>query len=156
MSSLSFLFFRGVCLIPPYYYFNDRSTVQGALESALKSLSHVNKIEVTTSSRTDARVHALQTTFLVGLEQKNETDPPYKASAITYALNKKFKYTNEGIRVIHTEIMDDPTFKPFQNIASRTYLYRIAVRKNTQPSKEVTDVNYYRPIEEENRCLYYG
>lgn len=102
--------------------------------------------------RTDAGVHALHTTLHVDLEIKknHQFDPDY----LTQKLNKRFQYTNVGIRILKTELVD-PQFHVRENVAHRSYLYRFAVARKSFDSVDAeNEANLFRPIEENDRCYF--
>lgn len=105
------------------------------------------RCEVCCSSRTDARVHALQSTFHVDVKNQNEitfTDD-IKRDMIA-GLNGNLKILKAAIRINDVDIVDDKTFSAFRNVQCRSYMYRIAVKpKGTQDDLVL-------PIEEISRC----
>nr|CAI5833939.1 unnamed protein product [Callosobruchus analis] len=82
---------------------SDPFTVQGRLEMALKLLRPCNEPIVTMSSRTDAGVHAINSTCHVDLHKQNGT--VYDPHIITACLNKNFKKEDVPIRVLRTCIV---------------------------------------------------
>lgn len=131
----------------------DRSTIQGLLEHSLKQFKPVNEIKLILSSRTDAGVHALQSTVHVDLERAN--GQPYDPNVITYLLNRNFYHSSNHIRVLNSIIVPD-TFHCRYNAKSRSYVYRIAVAKeNINPEIDVKAHYFnYIPIEEIDRCYF--
>lgn len=126
----------------------DTTTVQGSIELGLKALHPVNPIVVHLSSRTDAGVHALDSTVHVDLERYD--GQPFEDFKITHLLNKLF-YKNElPIRVLKTTLVPDE-FHCRYNAKSRSYLYRIGVAKTPFSQK---NFNAYIPIEELERCFF--
>ncbi|VEN55114.1 unnamed protein product [Callosobruchus maculatus] len=81
----------------------DPFTVQGRLEMALKLLNPCNEPIVTMASRTDAGVHAINSTCHVDLLRPNGT--VYNTCSITACLNKYFNKANVPIRVLRACIV---------------------------------------------------
>lgn len=105
------------------------------------------RCEVCCSSRTDARVHALQSTFHVDVanEAKILITEDKKHDMIA-GLNEKLKNLRAVIRIHDVEIVDETNFSAFRNVLDRSYMYRIAVKP------KVNDEEYTIPIEELDRC----
>lgn len=105
------------------------------------------------SSRTDAGVHALNTTVHVDLERKDKQ--PYNPNYITTYLNNTFFKYGIPIRINHTYII--PSDLPFHcrySAIKRKYLYRFAVIK---PEKALDPSGYtphFIPIEETDRSFF--
>ncbi|XP_037907028.1 tRNA pseudouridine synthase-like 1 isoform X2 [Hermetia illucens] len=132
----------------------DVRTVQGLLEIGLRKLNPVNEVEVVLSSRTDAGVHALQTSVHVDLE--NSHGVVYPTHSITSLLNRHFSREALQIRVINT-IHVPNTFHSRYHAKGRTYLYRLAVAKQDLFSKGLDRTEGYVsfiPIEEFERCFF--
>lgn len=130
---------------------NDKS-VQAVIEKALKSLKPLNSIDLQISSRTDAGVHALNTTAHIDLELNSY--PPHHPNEITQKLNNSLRY--EPIRILRTKLVDN-TFSARRDAITRTYLYRLAVAKQLH-SKEISikhaQHTMFIPIEEYDRCYF--
>ncbi|XP_037043659.1 tRNA pseudouridine synthase-like 1 isoform X2 [Bradysia coprophila] len=126
-----------------------KSSVQGAIEAGLTLLRPLNNPNLVISSRTDAGVHALNSTVHVDLHSRSGN--PFTESWITFVLNKCFDRQNQQIRVNKTEIVPD-TFHARFSAKRRTYLYRLAVAKRTVASDE--KVNSFVPIDEIDRCYF--
>lgn len=101
------------------------------------------------SSRTDARVHALTSTFHVDVNediyQKDFLEN--KKFEMIATLNNNFKYQRAAIRINDIGIVNKNTFMAFRNVESRTYVYRIAITPANKPSAIVL------PIEMLDRCF---
>lgn len=104
------------------------------------------RCEVNCSSRTDARVHALNSTFHVDVTDPR--DEPFETAKyeMMAVLNENFKYARGAVRVNDIEIVDATKFEAHRNVESRTYMYRIAIAPNDSECDEIF------PIEEVNRC----
>ncbi|KAH1009118.1 hypothetical protein HUJ04_001529 [Dendroctonus ponderosae] len=128
---------------------DELSTVQGAIEMGLKYLNPARDTVVCMASRTDAGVHALNTTCHFDFCQ------PFYAilepDAITLRLNKFFVKSDNPIRILSTKIVPDD-FHCRYNAISRTYLYRIIIEEKKQDN-DLT-ATYFMPIEETNRAFY--
>ncbi|KAF5292630.1 hypothetical protein FQA39_LY13963 [Lamprigera yunnana] len=125
---------------------DDLLTVQGQVEMGLKMLEPLNEAAVVISSRTDAGVHAIQTTMHTDLQGKK--DKPYKPSSITECLNNFFFKNQVPIRILKTYLVPSD-FHCRHRAISRTYLYRIIVIKNCKDLRL-----QHLPIEEYSRCLF--
>lgn len=105
--------------------------------------------------RTDAGVHALQSSVHIDLHRSN--GKRYHESAITLVLNRFFFKQRMPIRIISTEHVPN-TFHARFNAKSRTYLYRLATPHIS--AKPIEFYNYskahtsYIPIEEIDRCYF--
>lgn len=156
-------------MIEPFYSFADLRTVQGVLERAIKYAVYFKfinfltiysficlrfalekKCEVCCSSRTDARVHALSSSFHFDWQHSNEKlDIEY----LLEKLNTKLNHAGAGIRVNNIEAVDADNFMAYRNVAFRSYLYRIAVRKrNIEQQIDPNEIGF--PIEETDRCYF--
>lgn len=156
--------------IAPYYNFGDQSTVQGAFEWALKQLyPKFGECDIETASRfisifcpafayqnsnsifrTDAGVHALHSTLQIDFNGQK----PITANVLTRELNKRFNYTNTIIRVLKTETFDASTFHVRDDVAQRSYLYRLAVARKLFDSVDAKTNDAFQPIEEMDRCYF--
>lgn len=103
------------------------------------------------SSRTDARVHGLHSTFhfdvkkdRVNLQLETEIE---KLETIA-VLNDNLKYNNAPVRISDIIRVDEKTFSAFRNVESRTYMYRIAITSKNKPGE------YIVPIDEVDRCYF--
>lgn len=102
------------------------------------------------SSRTDARVHGINSTFHVDVKQE------YDASSVSEAekyemiafFNDNLKIQRASIRINDIEKVDKNTFMAHRNVESRTYLYRLAITPKTNPG----DIAI--PIEVIDRCFF--
>lgn len=154
-----FLLFRGVQRIAPYYNRYDVSTVQGAIESHLSLVKGVKYVEIDSSSRTDARVHAFDNPFIADVKTNSDID--IKPETITSQLNRKFFYKDIDIRVHHTEEVAND-FDQRGSVECRTYLYRLAIAKTPlkrQILQENANVSFedrtvWIPAEEINRVYH--
>lgn len=129
---------------------NDPTTVQGRMEMGLQFLQPINDPVVYMASRTDAGVHALNTTCHVDLTKSDNSI--YEPTVITSWLNTYFYREAVPIRVLGAKnVSDDFNCK---SAISRTYLYRILLAKLKGHSGGLSTV--YIPIEELNRCHFIG
>lgn len=110
--------------------------------------SFKKRCEVCCSSRTDARVHALHSTFHVDVPNPdgNATLCDNKKSEIITNLNYNLNILRAAIHVNDVEIVDASNFEAYRNVAERSYMYRIAVK----PTSKSGEFNI--PIEEVDRC----
>lgn len=104
---------------------------------------------VSCSSRTDARVHAINSTFHVDVEEdcnlKISSDiDKFKMIA---TLNDNLKFQRAAIRVNEIDVVDENTFMAHRNVESRTYLYRLAIIPKKKPD------DFAIPIEIVDRCV---
>lgn len=103
------------------------------------------------SSRTDARVHALSSTFHVDIPQNKVID----TEKMFDKMNMKLRYMGESIQISDIEIVDPKIFEAYRNAVSRSYLYRIAVRKKTlNDTLHRKQNSELLPIEEVDRCHF--
>lgn len=108
------------------------------------------RCEVCCSSRTDARVHALQSTFHVDV--KNDEKVSYTDSTkheMIALLNSNLKGVKAAIRIQDVNIVNETNFSAFRNALDRSYLYRIAVK----PKQIHDEHEHFIPIEEVDRCF---
>lgn len=116
-----------------------------------KIFRHVFKkrCEVVCSSRTDARVHALQSTFHVDVPNIDENALlcDDKKCEMIANLNGNLNILRAAIRVSDIEIVDQTNFEAYRNVAQRSYMYRIAIK----PTGKIGEFNI--PIEEIDRCF---
>lgn len=105
--------------------------------------------------RTDAGVHALQSTVHVDLVRRNGKQ--YHETAVALVLNRFFFGERLPIRVISAQHVP-LTFHARFSAISRTYLYRIATAKQGQCPLELMNYSVahtkYIPIEEIDRCYF--
>lgn len=110
------------------------------------------RCEVSCSSRTDARVHGLHSTFHVDVEHEGRLDDVALSdtvkSQIISTLNDSLKVAKAAIRVNEVEIVDETNFMAYRNVKDRSYLYRIAVKPNAKTDE------FNIPIEEIDRCFF--
>lgn len=105
-----------------------------------------NRCEVSCSSRTDARVHALQSTFHVDVPKGNALFCDDKKSEMITNLNYNLNNLSAAIHVNDIEVVDASNFEAHRNVAQRSYMYRIAIK----PTAKLGEFNI--PIEEVDRC----
>ena len=111
-----------------------------------------SKIILVFSFRTDAGVHALQSSVHVDLQKVG--GGYFHPSNITIALNHHFHEKWLPIRIINT-IRIPETFHCRYNAKSRTYLYRLAViKRDTEEDFEGHHYLRYQPIEELDKCYF--
>lgn len=110
------------------YEKEERTTVQGALESAVWNVvKPPNPVKFATSSRTDKGVHALINTAHVDLCPSSWHHGRYvPPREITKMVNLWMIKKDLDVRVSKT-VAVPPTFHSRYNVLSRTYLYKIAV-----------------------------
>lgn len=102
------------------------------------------RCEVSCSSRTDARVHALASTFHTDVKLNIMPNKP----DLIAALNINLKLARAAIRINDAELVDSTNFMAHRNVEHRTYLYRIAVKPKGKPGE------FLVPIEEVDRCFF--
>ncbi|XP_018402782.1 PREDICTED: tRNA pseudouridine synthase A, partial [Cyphomyrmex costatus] len=109
-------------------FIRDADSVQGALETALQTISPKSLIipSLCLSSRTDAGVHALGNTAHVELENKYNT--VYKSSEVKRYVNRYFAKCGHTIRLLEC-IPITHDFHVRFSCKSRTYLYRFMIPK---------------------------
>ncbi|XP_049824067.1 tRNA pseudouridine synthase-like 1 [Aethina tumida] len=129
---------------------DDPTTVQGQLEMGLKMLNPNNEPVVYLSSRTDAGVHALNTTCHVDLYRNNGLI--YNPQTVTIAMNSYFKKQEVPIRILRTYLVPQD-FHSRHNAILRTYLYRIIVCQVNGYKKGATNY-FFIPVEELDRAYY--
>lgn len=100
------------------------------------------------SSRTDARVHALHSTFHVDVANTdgNVLHCAEKKREMIANLNDNLKILRAAIRVGDIEVVDRTNFEAHRNVIERSYMYRIAIK----PTAKLGEFNI--PIEEVDRC----
>ncbi|XP_055310398.1 tRNA pseudouridine synthase-like 1 [Sitodiplosis mosellana] len=135
--------FRGVTFIQPYYRYRDLRTIQGVLENAVKCFFK-KRCTVCCSSRTDARVHALSSTFHIDVDREQLYGEEEKYEIIA-ALNDNLKWQKAAVRINAINLVDENSFEAYRNVENRTYLYRLAVQWRGKPKEP--------PIEEIDRCF---
>lgn len=104
--------------------------------------------------RTDAGVHALNNAVDVDLEMKNGI--PLPPHIITTRLNKTFEKWNEQLRILKSTAVRNE-FDLRKMVMNRTYVYRLAVRKDNLPkgySRKKYSAGMFIPIEEIHRCHF--
>lgn len=145
-----FVYFRGIVFIEPYYKYSDVRTIQGVLERIVKMLFK-KRCQVACSSRTDARVHALASTFQIDIPNDVEFD----TDEMMTEFNEKLTHLKHTIRINDIEIVNSEKFSAFRNVVSRSYLYRIAIRKKSELNTHLMNHNEALfPIEEVDRCYF--
>lgn len=99
------------------------------------------------SSRTDARVHALASTFHVDVNDVENTSFTVndKCKIIT-TLNDNLKFLRAAVRINDVAIVDEGCFEAYRNVKCRSYLYRLAVKPTAKKGE------FTIPIEEVDRC----
>ncbi|KAG5317101.1 PUSL1 protein, partial [Acromyrmex heyeri] len=120
--------YRGLQRQSPDSFIRDTDSIQGALETALRTVTPKSLIvpSLCLSSRTDAGVHALGNTAHVELENKYNT--VYNSSNVKKYVNRYFSKCGHSIRLLECI----PVTRDFHvRIAckSRTYLYRFMIPK---------------------------
>jgi len=108
-------------------YEKDEKTIQGALESAVWNIvKPSNPVKLVTSSRTDKGVHALLNTAHVDLCPSSITGNYFPSTELTKMVNMWMIKKDLDIRVRKT-LAVPPTFHSQNNVARRSYLYRMAI-----------------------------
>ncbi|XP_031629888.1 tRNA pseudouridine synthase-like 1 isoform X1 [Contarinia nasturtii] len=128
---------------------NSRS-IEDALSEVLAKLTKRNDTLIHTSSRTDAGVHATNTTFAIDV---NKNLPSW---AITKRLNTTFNTWHDQIRILKTTPITNE-FDVRRDVLSRSYLYRFAVCKEPIPkgvNSQIYKCSMFIPIEESFRCYF--
>ncbi|XP_035229564.1 tRNA pseudouridine synthase-like 1 isoform X2 [Stegodyphus dumicola] len=142
------MFSRGSQKTPDF----PNETIQGVIESALKSLNPSNIPLSSFASRTDKGVHALVNSFHVDLVHSisGKVFQPY---VITKHLNSYLKTNNHEILVTSTCVVPD-IFHARHNAKWRSYIYRLAILKPEIKTEFSIKAPYeeYLPISEVNRC----
>lgn len=133
--------------------FQDPDSVQGILEIACKRFKPTNDPQVYVSSRTDKGVHALLSSAHVDLE--SPTGGGYAPEILTIGFNRYFEKAKVGLRVQKCQLVPD-TFHSRHSAKYRTYLYRLAVRKQDAPTIQKSGFNYLAeiPFSEWKRCHF--
>lgn len=129
--------------------------MQGVIELALKRLKPANEIDTLISSRTDAGVHALNTTLHVDLVRQD--GKAYNPNYITHYLNNSFYKYDIPICISSTYVIppDLTNFHARYSAKGRTYLYRLAILKPEKVPSDAKDyVPQFIPIEEADRCHF--
>ncbi|XP_026742671.1 tRNA pseudouridine synthase-like 1 isoform X2 [Trichoplusia ni] len=121
------------------------------MEIALLSLKSLNYPKFILSSRTDGGVHALNATAHFDLDRYGSKI--YEPEGLAYHLNKYFFKHNNSIYVKKVIRVPD-NFNARFNAISRTYLYRLAVKKQDVVLPENHSIASYVPIEEWKRCHF--
>ncbi|XP_055314026.1 tRNA pseudouridine synthase-like 1 [Sitodiplosis mosellana] len=76
----------------------DHYSIECALRQAFEKIKNVHNVEICPSSRTDAGVHATNTTFHIDVNR----DLPLPPWVITKKLNLKLSALREQIRILKT------------------------------------------------------
>ncbi|KAJ8725405.1 hypothetical protein PYW08_003588 [Mythimna loreyi] len=129
----------------------DPESVQGLMELALLQLRSLNYPNLVLSSRTDGGVHALNTSAHFDLEKFGSGI--YDPGGVTYTLNKFFFKHNNSIFVKKVIRVAD-NFNARHQAIGRTYLYRLAVKKQDVILPPNVSMASYIPIEEWKRCHF--
>ncbi|CAG9760000.1 unnamed protein product [Ceutorhynchus assimilis] len=129
---------------------HDPTTIQGMMEMGLQYLNPISDTIVFMASRTDAGVHALNTTCHFDLHRPVES--VYEPNQLTYRLNKFMAYKEVPIRILDTKLVPDD-FHCRQNAVSRTYLYRLIIGRHDQ--EKLNSCSHFMPIEEHNRAYFH-
>ncbi|XP_049863053.1 tRNA pseudouridine synthase-like 1 isoform X2 [Schistocerca gregaria] len=131
----------------------DPESVQGILEIACRRFKPANEPKVYVSSRTDKGVHALLSSAHVDLER--HTGGGYDPECLTVGFNRYFEKAKVGLRVQKCQLVPD-TFHSRHSAKCRTYLYRLAVRKQNAPTLQKMGFKYLAeiPFSEWRRCYF--
>lgn len=113
-------------------------------------LLHQIYVEFLCCFRTDAGVHALNTTCHVDLYRNNGLI--YNPQTVTIAMNSYFKKQEVPIRILRTYLVPQD-FHSRHNAILRTYLYRIIVCQVNGYKKGATNY-FFIPVEELDRAYY--
>lgn len=126
----------------------DPDSVQGILEICSKRFKPQNEPQVYVSSRTDQGVHALCSSAHVDLIKRN--GKPYDPECLAVGYNKYMTSNKIDLRVQSVKIVPDSFHARF-SAKSRTYLYRLAVRKpDAPPINKLAEI----PFGDWNRCYF--
>lgn len=107
------------------------------------------RCEVCCSSRTDARVHALQSTFHVDVaDAENATLTEDTKSEMISLLNYNLGILNAAIRINDVDIVSETNFSAYRNVLKRSYMYRFAIKPKGNEDE------FTIPIEEISRCFF--
>ncbi|CAL7947421.1 unnamed protein product [Xylocopa violacea] len=120
---------------------HDTDTIQGALECAFSTLRPkcTKWPKLTSSSRTDAGVHALCNSAHIDIE--NKYDSMYNPNVVLRLVNQYFTHSNHKIRLLEFIPVKD-TFHTRKCVKSRTYIYRFLKAKNINDHKiPVAEIN---------------
>lgn len=98
--------------------------------------------------RTDARVHALNSTLQIDLESKNGNS--FALDRMQMTLNKILRKENREIVINNVEIVPND-FDCSRSPIERIYLYRIAILRN---NIGITNLFHSIPLDEINRCYH--
>ncbi|CAB3382830.1 Hypothetical predicted protein [Cloeon dipterum] len=132
----------------------DSNSVAGLLELALARL-FPSQPDVYISSRTDAGVHAINSSAHFRVKEPSETQR-HSCYSIANEVNRYFLKNQCDIRVSDVRIVPEE-FHARHSAQSRSYLYRFAVIK---PEAQCLDPKIYgkhfhpTPIVENNRCYF--
>ncbi|XP_055320713.1 tRNA pseudouridine synthase-like 1 isoform X2 [Sitodiplosis mosellana] len=130
----------------------DHYSIECALRQAFEKIKNVHNVEISPSSRTDAGVHATNTTFHIDVNR----DSPLPPWVITKKLNLKLSALREQIRILKT-VPVSSEFDSRRVATCRTYLYRFAVCKEPVPkgmNPKIYHSSMFIPIEESFRCYF--
>ncbi|XP_046995765.1 tRNA pseudouridine synthase-like 1 isoform X3 [Schistocerca americana] len=121
-------------------------------------LHHVSSAAVSVAAvhvtpRTDKGVHALLSSAHVDLER--HTGGGYDPECLTVGFNRYFEKAKIGLRVQKCQLVPD-TFHSRHSAKCRTYLYRLAVRKQNAPTLQKMGFKYLAeiPFSEWRRCYF--
>ncbi|CAH1775419.1 unnamed protein product [Owenia fusiformis] len=104
-------------------------------DAILRGVKPGNDFKLSSSSRTDAGVHAIANTLHTDLHKYIDGTGEYEPVTLVQLVNKNLRKRAERIRVVDVKRVNDDFHSRFY-ATSRTYLYRIAVRQ------EETDIDY--------------
>ncbi|XP_064611510.1 tRNA pseudouridine synthase-like 1 [Liolophura sinensis] len=103
-------------------------TILGALNAALQHLNPANEVKITTSSRTDAGVHALSNTVHVDLQHR-EPKTEFSPLLVTAVVNQRLFQDDNDIRILQTRLVR-PSFHGRFHALARHYMYRFCLLRN--------------------------
>ncbi|CAG0918657.1 unnamed protein product [Notodromas monacha] len=141
-------FLRGVPKQPSYS--TDLESVEGVMEAALKRFPVANEPRFHYCSRTDQGVHAMRTCGHVDLVHSRE-NAEFKPEILHKGLNKFFYDALRPIRVHEVRRVCDE-FSARHCAASRTYVYRFAVLRDSESQHAERDLKNLLPVTELDRC----
>ncbi|KAL7646056.1 UNVERIFIED_CONTAM: hypothetical protein RMT77_002957 [Armadillidium vulgare] len=154
--------FRGIQL--DYKLGEKDRSISKILQDSLQVLKPLNQPVVTISSRTDAGVHAINSTFHTLLQLpdirplhirkkniysflKNCDEETY----VTHSLNRFFENASLEIRIRKSLVVPE-TFHCRHSAVQRTYLYRFAFKSRRESVYTCLDDHF--PISEINKCYF--
>ncbi|XP_076653846.1 tRNA pseudouridine synthase-like 1 [Halictus rubicundus] len=121
------------------YVIHDIDTIQGALECAFSAIAPKYKVypRITTSSRTDAGVHAFCNAGHIDLH--NKYDSMYNPSSVLHQVNRYLLKCCHDIKLLDC-IPVTQDFHARKIAKLRTYIYRFMIPKKQDASEKIQQV----------------